>query len=86
MSHADATRLARLELGGVEQIKEACRDERGIAPIEQRLQDLHYASRAVRHQPAFALTVNKGAEGPAAWLRSGAGSPTSEAWPAAMHD
>lgn len=57
MSHADATRLAQLELGGVEQIKEACRDERGVAPIEQCLQDLHYAGRAVRHQPAFALTV-----------------------------
>jgi predicted permease len=49
--------LARLDLGGVEQVKEACRDERGVGLLEQCLQDLSYAGRALRHQPAFALTV-----------------------------
>jgi predicted permease len=57
LSHAEATRLARLDLGGVEQVKEACRDERGVGLLEQCLQDLIYAGRALRHQPAFALTV-----------------------------
>ncbi|HET9262691.1 MAG TPA: ABC transporter permease [Vicinamibacterales bacterium] len=57
LSHAEATRVARLDLGGVEQVKEACRDERGVALFEQGLQDLIYAGRALRHQPAFALTV-----------------------------
>jgi len=57
MPHDDALRRARLEFGGVEQAKEACREERGIAGLESILRDLRYALRSLMKRPAFALTV-----------------------------
>src|SRR5262252_167355 len=55
--HDEALRRARLEFGGVEQAKEACRDERGIAGLESIQRDLRYALRSLTKRPAFALTV-----------------------------
>src|SRR5437016_4087378 len=57
MSHEVALRRARLEFGGVEQMKEASRDMRGIARLESIVSDLRYAMRSLKSRPAFTLTV-----------------------------
>jgi putative ABC transport system permease protein len=56
-SSQEATRRARLTLGGLEQIKEECRDARGTRWIEDMLQDFRYASRTLRQRPAFAVVT-----------------------------
>jgi predicted permease len=53
MSPADAARRARLDFGGVEQVKEDCRDARGVALVESVLQDLRYGIRAMRRSLVF---------------------------------
>ena len=50
---SDAERRARLALGGVEQVKEQCRDVRGTRWLEESAQDLRYAFRQLRRAPAF---------------------------------
>ena len=52
MEPTEAQRRARLEFGGVEQVKEECRDVRGrwLADIGQ---DLHYAARTLGRRPGF---------------------------------
>src|SRR5437764_14331001 len=57
MSREAALRRARLACGGVEQVKEASRDMRGIARLESIVRDLRYAIRSLRNRPAFTLTV-----------------------------
>ena len=44
---AEARRLARLALGGPEQVKEGCRDARGTRWVEDLWQDLRYAVRVL---------------------------------------
>src|SRR5215469_2712019 len=48
----EARRRARLEFGGVEQIKEECRDMRGRW-LEDFAKDLRYAVRSLRRSPGF---------------------------------
>lgn len=48
-----AQRRARLAFGGVDQIKEDCRDARGLSWIETFLQDVRYAARMFRRTPVF---------------------------------
>lgn len=57
MSHGAALRRARLEFGGVEQMKEATRDMRGIARLESIVHDLRFGVRSLKNRPAFTLTV-----------------------------
>jgi predicted permease len=57
MSHDAALRRARLEFGGIEQMKEASRDVRGTARLESIARDLRYALRSLEKRPAFTLTV-----------------------------
>src|SRR5262245_16391763 len=57
MTPADARRSALLRFGGVEQFKEATRDEYRPRPLEDALHDLRYAMRTLRRAPAFALTT-----------------------------
>jgi predicted permease len=45
MSRAEARRRARLDLGGVDQLKESCRDVRGTRWVEDVAQDLRCAAR-----------------------------------------
>jgi len=53
MSQAEAARRARLEFGGLDQVKNECREVRGVSLVESLAQDLHYATRTLLHSPAF---------------------------------
>jgi putative ABC transport system permease protein len=49
----EAKRRARLQFGGLDQVKEECRDARGVTFIETTLQDARYGLRQLRRSPAF---------------------------------
>jgi predicted permease len=49
----EALRRAHLEIGGVEQVKEECRDARGVSLIETTIQDVRYGARMLRKNPVF---------------------------------
>ena len=54
MSEREARRRARLEFGGLEQIKELCRDMRGTRWIDETWQDLRFAARLLVKERWFA--------------------------------
>jgi putative ABC transport system permease protein len=53
MSEAEAVRRAGLEFGGLDQVKDNCREARGVSFVETLMQDLHYSARTLLHSPAF---------------------------------
>ena len=59
MSAEDARFAAQRQFGGVEQLKEQCRDERGRGWVwlEHLGQDLRYAIGSLRRNPGFTLTA-----------------------------
>ena len=57
MTQEEARRRARLELGGIEQTKEKCRDARRVNWIEDFVQDLRHTLRQLRMAPAFTATT-----------------------------
>jgi putative ABC transport system permease protein len=57
MSPDDALREARIELGGIEQVKENVRDVRPGEFINRLFQDIQYAFRTLRRNPAFAFVA-----------------------------
>jgi predicted permease len=52
-----AMREARIVLGGLEQVKEQCRDARGTRWLEDLLRDFSYALRTLRQRPGFAAVA-----------------------------
>ena len=55
MSEAEALRRARLQFGGLDQIKDECREVRGITFVETLAQDSRYAVRSLLRSPAFTV-------------------------------
>jgi predicted permease len=51
----EAVRRACLAFGGSEQIREECRDARGVSFIETLLHDLRFGARMLRKAPGFSL-------------------------------
>ena len=57
LSRDEALRKARLEFGGLEQVKEECRDARGVTMIENTIKDLRYSARMLRKNPVFTVVA-----------------------------
>ena len=57
MSEQEARRRARIEFGGIEQIKEICRDTRGTRWLDETWQDLRFAVRALWTTPVVTAVV-----------------------------
>src|SRR6266540_2939982 len=55
LSREEASRRARLALGGLDQVKEECRDARGVSVLEAAMQDLRYGMRGLRRNPGLAI-------------------------------
>ena len=53
MPREEACRRARIEFGGVNSVKEDCRQARGLHPFDELQRELRYASRLLRKTPAF---------------------------------
>jgi len=53
MTEEEASRRARLDLGGIEPTKEKCRDARRVNWIQDFAQDLHHGVRMLHNSPGF---------------------------------
>jgi predicted permease len=57
MKEADARRATRMEFGGLEQIKEDCRESRGTLWLASIMQDLRFGARILARSPGFSATA-----------------------------
>ncbi len=53
----EAHRRARIAFGGFDQVKERCRDARGLRLLELMAQDVRYGFRMLRKSPAFTVVT-----------------------------
>ena len=57
MNPKEARRQAQIGLGGIDQIREECRDRRGFQFLANSFQDIRYGSRLLMRNPVFAFTA-----------------------------
>jgi predicted permease len=57
MEPSRARREARMDLGGVEQVRQEVREARAGALVEQLVQDVRYGLRGLRRAPAFTAAI-----------------------------
>jgi predicted permease len=55
LSEDEARRRVRQEFGGIEQVKEECRDTRGTRWMEELYRDVRFAVRSLSRTPGFSL-------------------------------
>lgn len=53
MTPEEARREARMKFGGIESMKEARRDQRGLPILETLRQDIRFGARTLRKNPGF---------------------------------
>lgn len=57
LTREEATRTTRLEFGGLTQVKEECRESRGISTLKTFGRDINFAFRQLRRRMGFTITV-----------------------------
>ncbi|HEX4749972.1 MAG TPA: ABC transporter permease [Bryobacteraceae bacterium] len=57
LSREEAYRRARVDMGGLNSIKDDCREARGLQPFDELARNLRYAARLLRKTPAFTVTA-----------------------------
>ena len=53
----EAMRLARIAIGGQEQVRQQCREARGMRLFDDLLQDFRYGTRTMARNPGFTIVV-----------------------------
>jgi hypothetical protein len=57
IAESEARRLARLEFGGIDKIKEDCRESRGMLWIESIVQDVRFGVRQIVRSPGLSIVA-----------------------------